>query len=80
MSCLGCGQVGTPSTVNVPTGIYLCAERCVPAINDARTLRSAAHAFLTVVNDRYHDRTSWARVADADAALRAALSPEAPSR
>ena len=32
LSCLGCGQIGTPSTFSSTTGIYLCAERCVPAI------------------------------------------------
>lgn len=32
LSCLGCGQIGTPSTIDKPSGVYLCAERCVPAI------------------------------------------------
>jgi hypothetical protein len=32
LSCLGCGQIGTPSTWHEPSGVYLCAERCVPAI------------------------------------------------
>jgi hypothetical protein len=36
LSCLGCGQIGTPSTYSSMTGIYLCAERCVPAISADR--------------------------------------------
>lgn len=34
-SCLGCGQVGTRAIWHEPTGIYLCAQRCVPAIRAA---------------------------------------------